>query len=78
MPRSIEGAAVVPLDDTFLIVGGLDFIPSNPCPLGPCPLDTIYKYNQADDSWTLQEAKLPYPVAKPVAMMVDRDIFTSC
>merc|ERR1712117_750216 len=78
LPRSIEGAAVVPLDDTFLIVGGLDYIPSNPCPLGPCPLDTIYKYNQADDSWTLQEAKLPYPVHKPVAMMVDRDIFSSC
>merc|ERR1712117_658304 len=75
LPRSIEGAAVVPLDDTFLIVGGLAYSISGPASLS---LDTIYKYNQADDSWTLQEAKLPYPVAKPVAMMVDRDIFTSC
>ena len=66
---------MVPLDDTFLIVGGLDYSISGPASLS---LDTIYKYNQADDSWTLQEAKLPYPVAKPVAMMVDRDIFTSC
>ena len=74
MPRSIEGAAVVPLDDTFLIVGGFDYVD----PVSSGPLDTIYKYNQADDSWTLQEAKLPYPVTKPVAMMVDRDIFTSC
>ena len=75
MPRSIEGAAVVPLDDTFLIVGGLDYYSSN---ADPASLDTVYKYNQADDSWTLQEAKLPYPVAKPVAMMVDIDIFSPC
>ena len=75
MPRSIEGAAVVPLDDTFLIVGGLDYYSSN---TDPASLDTIYKYNQADDSWTLQEAKLAYPVAKPVAMMVDIDIFSPC
>ena len=66
---------MVPLDDTFLIVGGLDYYSSNP---DPASLDTIYKYNQADDSWTLQEAKLPYPVAKPVAMMVDIDIFSPC
>ena len=78
MPRSIEAAAVVPLNDTFLIVGGLDY-GYDPAPgTEPGVLDTIYKYNQADDSWTLQEAKLPYPVNKPVAMMVDIDIFTPC
>ena len=63
---------MVPLNDTFLIVGGFDYVE----PYGS--LDTIYKYNQADDSWTLQEAKLPYPVTKPVAMLVDIDIFTPC
>ena len=68
---------MVPLNDTFLIVGGIDFgYPGGTEP--PGSLDTIYKYNQADDSWTLQEAKLPYPVTKPVAMMVDIDIFTPC
>ena len=71
MPNAISGAAVVHLNETFLLVGGYDGDTQ-------LPLDTIYKYEKADDSWILLETKLPYAAAKPVAMIVDIDIFTPC
>ena len=62
---------VVPVDDTFLIVGGLHYAEG---------LDKIYRYEKESDSWTEQEATLPVEtgIAAPVAMMVDIDIFPSC
>ena len=74
LPRGIEQATVVPLNGTFLLVGGYDFDSFD----SPGPLDTIYRYEKLGDSWTLLEAKLPIAAAKPVAMMVDIDIFTPC
>ena len=60
---------VVPVDDTFLIVGGMH------CYMF---LDTIYRYERDSDSWTRLDTELPGYVAAPVAMMVDIDIFPTC
>ena len=80
LPRGIEQATVVPLNGTFLLVGGYDSDSPdcNSNPFNGCALDTIYRYEKLDDSWTLLETKLPIAAAKPVAMMVDIDIFTPC
>ena len=64
MPEDIYYATVVPLDETFLLVGGYS--------------DTIYKYQKDNDTWTLMETRLPSAVRSPIAMMVDVDIFPSC
>ena len=73
MPQSIANGAVVPLDESFLIVGGYNFQDR-----GQGPLDTIYKYNEIDDSWTLLDTKIPSPMWYAVALMVDLDIFPPC
>ena len=59
----------MPLDETFLIVGGLN-----------CGeyLDTIYRYEKDSDSWTRFAVELPGVAAAPIAMMVDISIFPSC
>ena len=62
---------MVPLDDTFLIVGGKGYSSYDFS-------DRIYRYDQFNDSWTLLEARLPSAAQFPVAMMVDIDIFPSC
>ena len=57
------------MDESFLIVGGSG---------SGMDLDTIYKYQKDNDSFALLDARLPSPVANPIAMMVDVDIFPSC
>ena len=70
MSGDIYGDTVVPMEESFLLVGGY----------GCCPmdLDTIYKYHKDNDSWALLEARLPSPAYRPIAILVDVDIFPSC
>ena len=73
LPTPLSFSTVVPLSESFLLVGG--FIDDQPFPV-PENTNTIYKYE--DDSWTELETKIPYYVQFPVAMMVDIDIFPPC
>ena len=66
MPESIFDATVVPLEESFLLVGGYNSD------------DSIYKYQKDNDTWTLLETRLPSAATNPIAMMVDVDIFPSC
>lgn len=68
--NGIFDATVVPLEESFLLVGGYDGY--------PLTLDTIYKYNKDNDTWSLLETRLPSPAEKPIALLVDIDIFPSC
>ena len=73
MPRHLTGSTVVPLGESFLLVGGSlieDAFPKLS--------KTIYKYEKLSDSWTLLNATLPHRAGNPVALMVDIDIFPSC
>ena len=63
----------MPFEESFLLVGGYSGIAG-----GHVMLDTIYKYQKGNDSWSLLETKMPSPARDPVAMMVDVDIFPSC
>jgi len=73
LPLHLDDATVVPLDESFLLVGGYlsddDF---------PSKSNTIYKYEKQNDSWTLLDTKIPFHVANPIALMVDIDIFPLC
>ena len=60
---------VVPYGDSFLILGGEDATGAR--------LDTIYKYEVSDDSWTLLQATLPNPTSNLRATSVDINIFPS-
>ena len=72
MPHHLSDSAVVPLGESFLLVGG--FLSD----AWPKYLDTIYKYEKLSDSWTLLNATIPYRAGAPIALMVDIDIFPSC
>ena len=67
MPEGISDATVVPLEESFLLVGGY---------YGE--VDTIYKYQKGNDSWSLLETRLPIPAEKSIAILVDVDIFPQC
>ena len=67
LPEPIYDATVVPYEDSFLLVGN-----------GNGLSDRIYRYENLGDSWTLLETRLQKPVADPVALMVDADIFPPC
>ena len=61
--------AVVPHDDTFLIVGGHN---------GKEHLDTIYYYEVDSESWVELHSTLPRPTASLRAIKADINIFPSC
>ena len=69
MPEAmyISYATVVPLEESFLLVGG-----------SADSEDTIYKYQKGNDSWSLLETRLPSPAKKPNAILVDVGIFPEC
>ena len=68
LPSPIMGATTVPLENTFLILGGQSNRVS----------DLIYKYHAWDDTWELLDAKLAKPARGVVATMVNSYIFPSC
>ena len=83
LPKPLESATVVQLDESFLLVGGWhEFIDED---VGGGIIDellsvqdTIWKYEPLADSWTLLETRIPYAAINPIAMMVDIDIFPDC
>ena len=56
------------MEESFLLVGGYY----------AGELDTIYKYQKGNDTWSLLETRLPIPAKKPIAILVDVDIFPQC
>ena len=74
MPEQIAEATVVPLEESFLLVGGWAYTAISDY----VDMTSIYRYEKLNDSWTLLETRLPVPLVEPVAMMVDLDIFPPC
>ena len=68
----MEDATVVPIGNSFLLVGGEVGYDVSPI---SGRTDAIYQYEILDNSWTLLDAKLPFNRSVPVALMVDIDIF---
>ena len=58
---------IVQLEDSFLCIG--DNYDAG---------TTIYKYEKESETFELLEARLPFRVQYPIAMLVDVDIFPSC
>ena len=70
LPSPIVEATAVPLDNSFLILGG---------ETGSSKLsDLIYRYNAGDDTWELLDARLSTPARGVAATMVNSYIFPSC
>ena len=68
MPQYVRSAAVVPMGESFLLVGGFEY----------GPIDTIFQYEKDNDTWSLLETRLPSPAQGPIAVLVDLDIFPLC
>ena len=69
LPKPILGAAVVPYDNSFLLVGGFSD--------GLYSAD-IHKYNAVDDEWIKLEAELKTPRYNHVALLVEQSLFPEC
>jgi len=71
LPYGIGGAASVPYNDSFILVGGGDYDTGE-------YLDTIIKYVPEDDSWLEMPAKLQTPKAYHTVIPVKQSIFNAC
>ena len=69
-PTTLDLPTVAQHGDTFYIVGGYDPTASD--------LDTIYRYEVEEDSWTLLPNRMTYTREAPTAMVVKSSIFPSC
>ena len=69
LPKPIRGAAVVPYDNSFLLVGGFSD--------GLYSAD-IHMYNAVDDEWIKLEAELKTPRYNHVALLVEQSLFPEC
>jgi N-acetylneuraminic acid mutarotase len=67
MPETLYDATSVPFGDSFLLVGGEIRNFSH--------VDTVYRYNPTDDTWTLLQARLKEGKAPAIAMLLERRIF---
>ena len=75
LPSPIMEATSVPLDTTFLILGGSnDTIWGSSYPNS----DLIYRYDTDKDSWELLDTRLPTAASGVAASMVNSYIFPSC
>ena len=70
LPIEIFGAASVPYNDSFLLVGGRE--------CGIQQLDTILLYIPESDSWVEMPPKLEIPRLDHTVIPVKRSIFPSC
>ena len=70
LPKTIGEAAVVPYDDSFLIVGGYN--------ANDGYIQDIYQYDAANDEWIELEAKLKTPRSHHVALLVKPSLFPEC
>ena len=71
LPKPIVGAAAVPFNNSFLLVGGDDS-----SDLGF--LADIYQYNAAEDDWLKLETELKTPKYGHVALLVQPSLFPEC
>ena len=69
MPQPITLAAVVPFNNTFLLVGGYSH--------GEY-VGNIYQYIAADDDWFKMDTELKTPRARSVALLVQPSLFPEC
>ena len=70
LPIALFGAASVPYNDSFLLVGGRE--------CGIQQLDTILLYIPESDSWVEMPSKLKTPRQLPTVIPVKQSIFPSC
>ena len=70
LPKPIYAAAVVPFNNSFLIVGGS----RSP----QVYLGDIYQYNAADGDWLKMETELKTPRKFHVALLVEQSLFPEC
>ena len=70
LPKPIGEAAIVPYNETFLLVGGYN---SN-----DGYIQDIYQYDAANDEWIVLEAKLKTPRSHHVALLVQQSLFPEC
>ena len=70
LPFALKGAASVPYNDSFLLVGGYDYHTGY--------LDTILQYIPESDSWVEMPSKLETPRRGPTVIPVKLSIFPSC
>jgi hypothetical protein len=82
LPSKIAHSNVVPLGDTFLLVGGQkkwdidEFHSMSREGIAfTWDLPTIYKYNVSEDNWTLLPSELSPPEGFFVAMAIERHLF---
>lgn len=70
LPKPIYAAAVVPFNNSFLLVGG----GTQDSPY----LGDIYQYNAADGDWLKMETELKTPRRFHVALLVEQSLFPQC
>ena len=71
LPYSIYGAASVPYNDSFLLVGGYSYDTFE-------ELDTILRYIPENDVWVEMPVKLQTPRYRHTVIPVKQSIFNSC
>ena len=69
LPIPIKQAAVVPFNNTFLLVGG--------CTDSEY-FGNIYQYNAVEDDWLKMETELKTPRCGHVALLVQQSLFPDC
>ena len=76
LPKRLSEAAVVPYEDSFLLVGGTNN-------LGPPNSDQyfgdVYRYDAGKDEWAkLEGSELRTPRSDHVALLVPQSLFPEC
>ena len=75
MPKHISEAAVVPYENSFYLVGGMNN-------LGPLNSDQyfrdVYRYEADKDDWVRLESELKTPRSDHVALLVRQSLFPEC
>ena len=74
LPNPIGGAAAIPFDNTFLLIGGLWGNYS----ADAIYLKDIYRYNGSDDKWIKLDSELKTGRYDHVALLVPQPLFPKC
>ena len=68
----MSNTAVAQHEGTFYLVGGMTrTFPTE-------RLDTVYRYEPSDESWTLMPNRMKFEREGVTAMMVDASLFPAC
>ena len=68
LPKPMRNSAVVPYEDTFLLVGGYN---------GNYLAD-VFQYNPNDDEWAKLTTELKIPRHSHIAVLVQQSLFHEC